>query len=333
MVLILRLSALGDVAMASGVVAAAMEHHPYARFVVVTRARFAPLFPEGTEIAVVETEGRHKGLFGLMRLAGELYKRYHPDAVADIHNVIRTRILRNLLSLGGAKVAVIDKGRRARKALVEGNFRAWLRPAADCYIRVLDELHYSLRKASAAPLGPPTPAPELRIGIAPFAAHPAKAYPLEKMAAVADIIRSSRPDVSIYWFSAPGSEADRLSAIADPRDTIVARMDLPGGLASEVELMGTLTAMVAMDSGNMHLAALRGVPVVSVWGATHPMAGFAGATSPAELRVGADFDCRPCSIYGNRPCRLTNDGSFPCLDAIAPSTIAERLLSLLPANE
>lgn len=328
-VLITRFSALGDVAMASAVVAAASRRYPDVRFVVVTRPRFSALFPEGTEIAAIDPDGRHKGLAGLMRLARELREKYQPIAVADIHDVIRTRILRNLLRLHGVRIAVIDKGRRDKKRLVEGRLRRSLPHSAKRYADVLRALGYDPVSPVEAPLGAPAHSGQLRIGIAPFAAHPGKAYPLEKMAEAADIIRRARPDASLLWFSAPGDEADRLARILPSTDTIVARLGLKGGLKDEIDLMATLDVMIAMDSGNMHLAALRGIPVVSVWGATHPMAGFAGATSPDSLRIQADLSCRPCSVYGNKPCRISGDGSFPCLDAISPDSIAAKTLSLI----
>lgn len=328
-VLITRFSALGDVAMASAVVAAAARRHPEVRFVVVTRERFAALFPQGIEIAAIDLDGRHKGIAGLAKLARELKATYDPVAVADIHDVIRTRLLRNLLRLRGTRIAVIDKGRRDKKRLVRGLAHEQLRHSADRYADVLRALGYDPGCPTEAPLGAPAPAACPRIGIAPFAAHPGKAYPLEKMAKAADMIRASRPDAALFWFSAPGDEADRLARLLPATDTIVARLGLQGGLAGEIELMGSLDAMIAMDSGNMHLAALRGVPVVSVWGATHPLAGFAGATSPEDLRIQADLPCRPCSVYGNKPCRISGNGSFPCLDAISPDTIAAKTLSLI----
>lgn len=96
------------------------------------------------------------------------------------------------------------------------------------------------------------------------------------------------------------------------------------GFKAELELMSTLDCMISMDSGNMHLASIVGTRVVSVWGATHPLAGFLGwQQSPVDC-VQKDMPCRPCSIYGNKPCKL---GNYPCLNDIKPEEIVRKVLS------
>lgn len=87
--------------------------------------------------------------------------------------------------------------------------------------------------------------------------------------------------------------------------------------------MSRLDAMVSMDSANMHLASVVGTPVVSVWGATHPFAGFMGWGQPAENAIQVeDLPCRPCSVYGNTPCLR---GDFACMASIAPERIVKRI--------
>lgn len=330
LVLILRFSALGDVAMTSPVVTAAARRHPSARFVVVTRGCFAPFFPPEVEVESVDLKN-YKGLGGLMRLARELRHKYRPAAVADLHDVIRTRVIRSLMRLAGIPVATIDKGRADKKALVSGTRREQLVSTPSRYADTLARIGFDPGIPVPAPLGPAHPDDSKpRIGIAPFAAHQGKAYPLGKMAQAAAMIRAERPDARIYWFCAPGEEIERVSAIAAEGDTVVPTLGLPGGLAGELDLMATLHVMVSMDSGNMHLAALHGVPVVSLWGPTHPYAGFAGTTSPDRLRVQTTMPCRPCSIYGNRPCRVSDDGTYPCIGSIAPEAVARITLSTLP---
>ncbi|MBQ9471009.1 MAG: glycosyl transferase family 1, partial [Bacteroidales bacterium] len=78
----------------------------------------------------------------------------------------------------------------------------------------------------------------------------------------------------------------------------------------------------SMDSANMHLASLVGTSVVSIWGATHPYAGFYGWHQLPDNAVQIDLPCRPCSVYGNRPC-FRND--YACLNLISPDMVLERL--------
>ena len=332
-VLVIRLSALGDVALSAGVVERAAQRHPEVRFVMVTRKQFAPFFPS-VEVYAPDLKGRHKGVAGIIRLAGDLQRAYSPVAVADLHDVIRTRLLRMLLHHKGASdVAVIDKCRAMRRRLVKGISKEPLPHVTLRYAAVFTALGFDPGPDASLPL----PSPQRReplepvIGIAPFAAHPAKTYPFNMMTKMVEQLREARPDVRIFWFSAPGAEADKIASIAHDDDTIVARLNLPGGLGDEIELMRKMAFMLTMDSGNMHMAALAGTPAVSVWGPTRPSAGFQGLTSPDDCNITAPIICSPCSIYGNKYCRkVSTKGFIPCLVAIPPPMIVRHILPMLP---
>jgi ADP-heptose:LPS heptosyltransferase len=94
----------------------------------------------------------------------------------------------------------------------------------------------------------------------------------------------------------------------------------------ELILMSHLDVMISMDSANMHLASLTNIPVVSVWGATHPYAGFLGWKQSPDNAVQIDLPCRPCSIYGNKPCLR---GDFSCMKNISPDLIVNRVEHIL----
>jgi ADP-heptose:LPS heptosyltransferase len=95
---------------------------------------------------------------------------------------------------------------------------------------------------------------------------------------------------------------------------------------TELLLMKELDVMLTMDSGNMHLASLVGTPVVSVWGATHPYAGFYGMNQPEGNAIQLPLACRPCSIFGNIPCKF---GTYECLNAIESKDIVEKMATYL----
>jgi ADP-heptose:LPS heptosyltransferase len=94
----------------------------------------------------------------------------------------------------------------------------------------------------------------------------------------------------------------------------------------ELILMSHLDVMLSMDSANMHLASLTGTPVVSIWGATHPMAGFLGYNQKEENIIQTDLDCRPCSIFGNKKCHR---GDYACLQNIPLERIVDRITTLI----
>jgi ADP-heptose:LPS heptosyltransferase len=61
--------------------------------------------------------------------------------------------------------------------------------------------------------------------------------------------------------------------------------------------------MLSMDSGNAHIAAMLGIKVVTLWGATHPFAGFSPFNQPQQNALVSDrnlFPKLPTSVYGNK---------------------------------
>ena len=94
--------------------------------------------------------------------------------------------------------------------------------------------------------------------------------------------------------------------------------------------MSHLDVMVSMDSANMHMASLVNIPVVSIWGATHPLAGFMGYHQSLDNAVQTDMDCRPCSIYGQKPCQF---GDYRCMMAITPQMIVEKIANVLQSDK
>ncbi|MCK9305697.1 MAG: glycosyltransferase family 9 protein, partial [Bacteroidales bacterium] len=160
----------------------------------------------------------------------------------------------------------------------------------------------------------------IKIGIAPFAKHRAKAWPLEKMEQVIDSL-TKNPKIRIYLFGGGREETIRLLALQQKYscvESVAGRF----GLSEELEIMKDLDLFISMDSANMHLASLVSTPVISVWGATHPYAGFYGLGQPAEYAVQTSLECRPCSVYGNKKCYR---GDYACLNEIEPSDLLQKV--------
>jgi ADP-heptose:LPS heptosyltransferase len=158
------------------------------------------------------------------------------------------------------------------------------------------------------------------VGIAPFARHAEKAWPVERMREVVSVL-SSRGDLEVHLFGGGRAEAGVLSEWEKSFERVWSHAS-GKGLAEQLAQISGLDLMVSMDSANMHMASLFGVPVVSVWGGTHPHAGFMGWGQSVEDAVQLDMDCRPCSVFGNSPCWK---GTRECLSNIPPERVLERI--------
>lgn len=336
--LVIRFSALGDVAIGVPVVDALARQYPDLRITVVSKPHMAPLFealPPNVDFHPADVRRRHKGLLGLRRLARELLAE-GIDAVADLHDVLRSRVLCFFFFNHGLLCSVIDKGRSAKRQLTRGQLRRPLPTAAERYLRVFRHLGLDVAPPHA-PLAYPggervlslvgaKQAGELWLGVAPFAAHPGKIYPVLRMHDALTLFLARHPGARIFVF---GSR-EEMKAIRAPWSEDFPRLlfatDVLHGLGDELRLMQYLDAMVSMDSANMHLASLVGTPVLSIWGQTHPWAGFTGYGQPPDRSVQLDLPCRPCSVYGNKPCRYSD---YRCLTRISPQLVADRLEALL----
>ncbi len=95
--LIFRFSSLGDVAMTVPVIQLLLQQHPNLQVTMVSNDFVAPLFNniERLEFYAADLKGKHKGLAGLYRLYRELKKLSSFDAIADLHDVLRSKILRS----------------------------------------------------------------------------------------------------------------------------------------------------------------------------------------------------------------------------------------------
>lgn len=338
-ILIIRFSAMGDVAMTVPVVYALATQYPDVRVTMLSQPFARPLFENlAPNVGFMEADikGEYHGIKGLNALYRRLTAK-HFTAVADLHNVLRSNYLRMRFNLDQNHVAHIDKHREERRLLTARRNKV-LKPihtAFENYADVFAKLGYPIENNFTTLLTPtqaslrllPETVSEKKsfqqwIGIAPFAAHLGKAYPINLMEEVIKGLATRHPSARFFLFGGGAKEKEQLNAIASRLQRCTVVSGLLHGLKEELMLMANLDVMISMDSANMHLASLVATPVVSVWGATHPYAGFMGFRQKAENAVQTNLPCRPCSIFGNKPCFR---GDYACLNTIKPDDIINKV--------
>ncbi len=312
--LVLRFSALGDVTMIAPVLQEFIEQNPNIEIYVASRPFMQTIFNQFPQINFISVDlnNDYKGLLGLYKLYQEL-KKYKFDYVADLHNVIRTKVITAFFKLSGTKTATLDKGREEKKALINQENRVFkqLKLTTERYADVLRELGFKINLSHQ--IQPKTVKEHKSIGIAPFAAFSSKMYPLEKM----KIIAKKLADVGykIYLFGGGKHEAEELKTWENLHPNI---KSLAGTMSFEQELknIAKLETMVSMDSANMHLASLMGTRTISIWGGTHPFAGFLGYGQSVEDVIQDDtLKIRPTSIFGKDSKGFENYDYFENLSA------------------
>lgn len=318
-ILAYRFSAFGDVAMTACVLREFLEQNENIEVVMVSKNGFADIF---NNIPRLSFEGidldEYKGLWGMARLAKNLNKKHKADYIADLHDVIRTKILSKTFKFLGKKVFILDKGREEKQHLVDiqNLEKHQLKKTVERYADVFRAMGFKIKLSHQI-----LPITENKngIGIAPFAQHEGKILPLDKTFEVAKILAKNE---KVYFFGGGKKEIDILN---DWAKKIPNSENLAGKLSLKEELqkISELKVMLSMDSANMHLASLVGTRCVSIWGATHHYAGFLGYGQREEDIVHIkDLTCRPCSVYGDKECYR---GDWACLNEIQVEQIIQKI--------
>lgn len=330
---------MGDVAMTVPVLRALVLQHPDVKITMVSRPFFHPFF-EGipnVNFFGVDLKERHKGFFGLFRLFSDL-RKLDIDLVADLHNVLRSKVVRTLFALSGKKVAATDKGRAEKKALTSLTNKVFapVKPMIERHVDAFNQLGFSIDLTN-----PQFPEKAILseeifsitgtknqkcIGIAPFAQYESKVYPLDLMQQVIDGLAEHKNN-KIFLFGGGATEIHKLNQLQNQHENVIV---LAGKLKfkQELEVISNLDIMLSMDSGNAHIAAMLGIKVITLWGATHPYAGFKPFNQPDDFCLTADrvkYPLLPTSIYGNKKV----NGYDEVMRTILPSQVIEKINSNL----
>ena len=310
----MRLSAMGDVAMTVPVLRAFVNQYPEVKITVVSRPFFEPFFdgiPNLSFFAFDEKE-RHKGFLGICRLFQDL-NTLNVDAFVDLHNVLRSKIVRTLFALSGKKTASVDKGREEKKALTRPENKIFkpLITMFDRHAKVFEQLGFPVNLSN--PIFPKKAvlnaeilniignSQQRLIGIAPFAQYDSKVYPLDLMKQVIDTL-ALHSNNTILLFGGGKKETQILNTLSSGKENVI-NMAVKIKFPQELQVISNLDVMLSMDSGNGHIAAMLGVKVITLWGATHPYAGFSPFNQPLENALVSDrnlYPKLPTSVYGNK---------------------------------
>lgn len=332
-ILVLRFSALGDIAMTVPVIKNVLHQNPNLKITYVSIPQVEPLFLNIEKLHFFSVDlKKTKGIFALVRLARLLKNTISYDAVADLHDVLRSKIIRFILRK--KSVAIIDKGRKEKQALVRLHDKVLqpIKPMFERYADVFRKLGLSVSlnieqgitvQKSDEYLLPFPRKDNYFIGIAPFAKHTAKLYPLEKMRQVIYMLAKIENNKILIF----GAKEETIVFMDLFANSNVVNMAGQFKLSEELNLISKLDVMITMDSANMHFASLVGTPVISIWGGTHPFAGFYGWGQDQDNIMQTDLPCRPSSIFGNKVCPIHVEAG--CMQEITPEMVFEKVMSLL----
>jgi len=325
-ILIIRFSSLGDIVLATGIVEALKRHIPESRLFFLTKAIYAQVFEHDDRI------------FKLVTVTGDepisrIRAKFGPhtfDGVIDLHGSLRSRLAVMLISSRrtmrvkknslARRMMILTRNTYRRRFDVLGSYCETLKPLG-IDERVLPRLVppvEAVGKAEAMLTAQTGLRTGRLIGIAPGARHTTKRWNEESFAGLADAV-AERGDHPVFI-----GDSDDLPVI----ERIRARMCMESvSFAGALELAGTIGMMsrldcvVTNDSGPMHMAGALDIPVVALFGPTHPDLGFwPGYRRGVYIHTG--IPCSPCSLHGSKPCR---QGRRFCLDDITVGHVIKKI--------
>lgn len=338
---VMRLSAMGDIAMTIPVIRALVSQYPYLKVTVVSRPFFKPFFEEikNVDFFDFDENKKHKGFLGLYRLFKDL-KKLNVDAFADLHDVIRSKFVRKLFYfLSNKKVVFIDKGVEEKKALtsleIEEKVFAPIKNMFERHADTFKKLGFTidlsnptfpkkkeLNTALYETIGETKEAinDKKLIGIAPFAQYETKVYPIDLMQKVIAALAKNK-NYKILLFGGGDSETKTLEELSFNYENVI---NVAGKIKfqEEIYIISNLNLMLSMDSGNAHIAAMLGVETITLWGATHPYAGFLPFNQPMENALVSNRDkypLIPTSVYGNK----VIEGYEDAMRTISPESVID----------
>lgn len=336
--LVIRTSAMGDVALITPVLREMKKRFPEVEIIMLTRPAFKSFFTQSDNLSIFSPDfkKRHRGFPGLLRLYRDIKRQGRIDYVIDLHDVIRSKILRFLFRLSGTPVSVIDKGRRDKRDLILGRRKIQLKHTVIRYCDAFAGAGFALEPSDRQNIIPTTGGLDrtgeilklstgLNIGIAPFAKHKLKMWPEENMVRLMNLI-SEKQSTGFFLFGG----IEESNQIEEFNKKVLGSVNLSGILSLEEELavMSRLDFMIAMDSSNMHMTALVGTKVLSIWGGTDPLNGFGAWMQPDEYAIRIPIDeltCRPCTTYGKGDCMR---GDLACMNWLTPEIVFQKMENL-----
>lgn len=301
-VLVVRLSAIGDVVHTLPVAAALSRRGWRVSWLVEPAARV--LLEGNPSVAeVIPAPSARAWRLGAVRRAVAQMRRTRREAALDLQGLWKSAAWARL---AGARRAVGFAPRWRREPL-SAALLTEESPLTPDVIHVIDKnlallvaLGLSVQGLREFPL---PAAEDARAGVAaalakesigdfailnPGGGWASKLWPAESFGRVAEALRERGLAALVTW--GPGEEklADRVVAASNG----AARRAFPTSLLELVELARRSQLMVAADTGPLHLACAIGVPVVGIFGPTDPARN--GPWSPRDVTVRRRPLCAPC---------------------------------------
>jgi lipopolysaccharide heptosyltransferase II len=333
-ILLVRLSSVGDILLATPAAALLRLRYPRARITWLVDAGYLDLVranPHIDDTMEFDYTGSHRGPGGIRKLADQLGR---VDLLVDLQHKVRSLMLSAYLRPAQRRVLVKRRGFGIIKALVGQDAILGAPHQVERYVQVLgDDVPGGTTGSTPAPVliadeGEREAAKNHLdgddfIGIVAGARHRTKTWPVRHTAALADRCREEGYRVALLGGQEDGSLT---GAVVNSMKTEPAYVRTDGSLGQLAGILSCCRAVVSPDSGPAHMAGALGVPVVAVFGPTSPDRW--APLGPRVRVVRRELACAPCSNHGGASCPVD---TLECMNELEPEEVWKGLVDLLSA--
>jgi heptosyltransferase-2 len=330
-ILIIRLSSLGDVVLTTPVIKALKEKFPQSEIYFLTKGIYSDVLKNNPFLSSVikfNPDQKHSGLAGLREIIREL-AQYHFDLIIDLHSNLRSFFIRHLLKA--------EKKIRYKKRVLARFFIVyfkWLKikpqHTIDSYLLSLRKLN--IKNAKVKPeifLDEKTEKfaqnflwqnkikkDDILVGISPGAKWETKRWDGSKFLRLCQILlENDKYKIVLFGSAEEKNLVENLTK--NFSDRVFKGIGL--SLLELSALIGKCEVFVSNDSGLMHIATAMDVPVIAIFGPTHPNLGFS-PLGERNVILTTNEKCSPCSLHGEKPCKKERPY---CFEKIFPEEVAD----------
>ena len=298
-ILIIRLSSLGDIVLTEPIIRELRKTFPNAILDYLTKPTYKDLIGFFNQINNIHLW--HEKKMVLKKLKEQKY-----DIVIDLHSKFNTFIIKKYLH---APIILSYKKLHFHRWLLTKHIsKKPIKSTVSLYFSALrklgikenleyPKLYISQRKQNFDDWK------GKKIGIFPGALHITKQYPIEKFA---EIINQTPDDWNCkYYILGTKNEIKLAKHLISLTNIKVQNLCGNFTIKELVIALDEMDLVITNDSGPMHISAALRKPQIAIFGATHPILGFAPLNKEAKI-LSTNIDCQPCSLHGSKKCKKRN---------------------------
>lgn len=338
-ILIIRLSSIGDIILASSLIRLTKKRFPQAKINMAVSTEFEELISANPNINEVILFERKTGLKGLLRLCKKIRKEQY-DLIIDIHKKLRSLLI--CLTSGAKQRVSYNKHSVLRFLLVRFKINRYkeIPFISNLYLKSIEKfgveddgggLEFYITPSKEASISELLRIEEIAkqdilIGLAPGAHWDTKRWHKERFIELANLL-IQRKNAKIVIFG--GKDEVKLSE--EIKTSLLNKPIIAAGQLSLMEtaaLLKKCKVLITNDTGVLHISAAVKTPVVAIFG---PTVGEFGYYPYRVLNrvISKSLPCKPCTTKGTSMCPIN---TFDCMNFVSTNEVLEAVEEIMESD-